>query len=92
LRAKVKRRRGEWRQEHGEVGESEINNRDQHVCPVRPAEARLHPMMSSLTEAEEQRVDAHGVDAEEAVSDEVSPAHHRLRNTATGRSHREDTE
>lgn len=39
-----------------------------------------------LTEAEEERVHAHGVDAEEAVGDEVGAHHHRLQ----GKTHRQD--
>lgn len=39
-----------------------------------------------LTEAEEERVHAHGVDAEEAVGDEVGAHHHCLQ----GKTHHQD--
>lgn len=40
-----------------------------------------------LTETEEQRVHTHGVDAEEAMSDEVGAQHHSLGRTETVNPH-----
>lgn len=41
-------------------------------------EANLKPETRELTEAEEQSVHTHGVDAEEAVGDQVRSHHHCL--------------
>lgn len=57
----------------------------QHRHRRRRREARSWIEMI-LTETEEERVHAHGVDAEEAVGDEVGAHHHRLQ----GKTHHQD--
>lgn len=54
------------------------------MLPQSPARWETDPLRQPLTEAEEEGVHAHAVDAEEPVGDEVGAHDHRLKEKSGG--------